>query len=711
MNERRPESPQAASLRERAEKVFREMLDSSLENLDALSPETLRAALHELRVHQIELEMQNEDMRRAQADLDASRERYFDLYDLAPVGYCTVGEKGVILEANLTAATLLGAERGALVGRLLTAFISKEGQDLYYRCRKNLLDTRQPQECDLRMLRPDGTAFFARLKITFARDENEAPVCRVALIDITAHKQAEDALRESEAQVRVITDSAQDAIIMMDHAGLISYWNPAAGSIFGYRREEALGRNLHDLLVPEPYHSAYRAAYPEFQRTGQGNAVGKTIEMAARRKDGKEIAVALSMSAVMLNGEWHSVGIVRDVTERKRAEEELREALLSAKAAALAKSEFLAMMSHEQRTPLNGVIGFAEILADSPLTGEQREFARTIGNSGNHLLAIVNDILDLASIEKNALAIEEKPLSVAELVKAADLTVRAFASEKGLKFRCVTEPGVPEEITGDERRIRQILINLLNNAVKFTSSGSLVLRVAAASDGGRRFLDFSVEDTGIGISPETLELLFKPFVQADAKMSRAFEGAGLGLAISKQLAESMGGTITVASTPRKGSTFTFRLPLESPARRTAAPPLVPGIAAENCAAHKRDAHEPLLVLVVEDDPDCIKLCRVMLESLGCRAEFAADGAEAVRAFAPGKFSCILMDLAMPVMDGLEATREIRGLEAGSGVRVPIIALTANAMPSDRELCLAAGMDDFLSKPFTKAQLAAKISRP
>ena len=552
-----------ASLRERAEKVFRETLDASLDKLDGLSPETLRASLYELRVHQIELEMQNDELRRAHAALDASRARYFDLYDLAPVGYCTVGEQGLILEANLTAATLLCVERGALVGRGMSAFIAKEGQDLYYLRRKNLLDTRQPQECDLQIVRHDGTAFFARLKITFARDENEAPVCRVALIDITAHKQAEDALRESEAQVRAITDSAQDAIIMMDHAGLISYWNPAAGSIFGYRREEALGRNLHDLLVPEPYHSAYRAAYPEFQRTGQGNAVGKTIEMAARRKDGKEIAVALSMSAVMLNGEWHSVGIVRDVTERKRAEEELRAALVSAKAAALAKSEFLAMMSHELRTPLNGVIGFAEILADSPLTGEQREFARTIGNSGNHLLAIVNDILDLASIEKNALAIEEKPLSVAELVKAADLTVRAFASEKGLKFRCVTEPGVPEEITGDERRIRQILINLLNNAVKFTSSGSLVLRVAAASDGGRRFLDFSVEDTGIGISPETLELLFKPFVQADAKMSRAFEGAGLGLAISKQLAESMGGTITVASTPRKGSTFTFRLPLES----------------------------------------------------------------------------------------------------------------------------------------------------
>jgi PAS domain S-box-containing protein len=321
MNERRPESPQAASLRERAERVFREMLDSSLENLDVLSPETLRASLHELRVHQIELEMQNEDLLRAQAALDASRARYFDLYELAPVGYCTVSEKWQILETNLTAATLFGVERSALVGKSLSDFISKEDQELYYWCRKKLFDTRQPQQCDLRMARHDGTAFFAHLEVTAAKDEADAPVGHVALIDVTARKQAEDALREREAQMRSITESAQDAIIMMDHGGLISYWNPAAEAIFGYRREEALGRNLHGLLVPEPYHSAYRAAHPEFQRTGQGSAVGKTLEMAAIRKDGKEIAVSLSISAVALGGEWHSVGVVRDITAHKMATE------------------------------------------------------------------------------------------------------------------------------------------------------------------------------------------------------------------------------------------------------------------------------------------------------------------------------------------------------------------------------------------------------
>jgi len=331
MNRDKPVGQQAAdehnskvSLRQKAEAQFRKREDLSQEKLDSLSPETLRASLYELRVHQIELEMQNEDLRRAQTDLDASRARYFDLYDLAPVGYCTVSEKGLILEANLTAATLLRRERDTLVGRRLSAFISKEDQELYYWCRKKLFDTRQPQQCDLRMARHDGTAFFAHLEVTAAKDEADAPVGHVALIDVTARKQAEDALREREAQMRSITESAQDAIIMMDHGGLISYWNPAAEAIFGYRREEALGRNLHGLLVPEPYHSAYRAAHPEFQRTGQGSAVGKTLEMAAIRKDGKEIAVSLSISAVALGGEWHSVGVVRDISERKRGEETLR---------------------------------------------------------------------------------------------------------------------------------------------------------------------------------------------------------------------------------------------------------------------------------------------------------------------------------------------------------------------------------------------------
>jgi signal transduction histidine kinase/CheY-like chemotaxis protein len=394
------------------------------------------------------------------------------------------------------------------------------------------------------------------------------------------------------------------------------------------------------------------------------------------------------------------IGTNWDITEIARTEKELKTALERAEESAAAKSEFLSIMSHELRTPLNGVLGFAELLADTPLAEEQKSFVETISSSGEHLLSIVNDILDFSSIEKGAMAIQVEPFAFAGLVKSSEQAVRKSAMDKGLAFRSVIEPGVPEQIPGDERRIRQILINLLGNAVKFTSQGSVTLRVATVKMDGRQILDFSVEDTGIGMSPETMGLLFNPFTQADMKRNRTFGGTGLGLAISKRLAEVMGGTLTVTSTPGKGSTFTFRLPLETS---------LPSSAPAASALGDLDSTLPsgTLVLVVEDDRDCSVLAGKMLQSLGCRAEFAADGAEAVKAFVPGKFSAILMDMAMPVMDGLEATKKIREIEK-TGSRVRIIALTANVMPGDIERCLAAGMDDFLSKPFKRAELAAKL---
>jgi CheY-like chemotaxis protein len=234
-----------------------------------------------------------------------------------------------------------------------------------------------------------------------------------------------------------------------------------------------------------------------------------------------------------------------------------------------------------------------------------------------------------------------------------------------------------------------------------------------APDAEGRFLDFSVEDTGIGISSETIGLLFKPFTQADMTTTRAFGGTGLGLVISKRLAEAMDGSITVASIPGKGSTFTFHFPLAPPTGGTGVPPVwAQNIAAENSAAHGRDAHAPCpdLVLVVEDDPENSTLAGKMLRSLGYRAEFAVDGAEAIRSFVPGKYFAILMDIVMPVMGGSEATRKIREIEVATGGHVPIIALTANVMPGDRERCLAAGMDDFLSKPFKRAELSRSLEK-
>ncbi len=395
-------------------------------------------------------------------------------------------------------------------------------------------------------------------------------------------------------------------------------------------------------------------------------------------------------------------GYIGETLMRKKFEQERNEALLRAEAAAAAKSEFLGVMSHELRTPLNGVLGFSELLSDTALDDEQKSYTQTIRKSGEHLLAIVNDILDFSSIEKGTLAIHEGCFAIAELVNSSGQTIQKAAKDKGIEFHTVVGSDVPGRISGDELRIRQILINLLGNAVKFTSRGSVTLEVAKVTEGSEELLAFSVEDTGIGMAPGTMSVLFQPFTQAEMKMSRTFGGTGLGLAISQRLAEAMGGKITVTSTPGKGSVFTFRLPLKVAN--------IPTNRSLPAASPAPVSPEERAVLVVDDDSASGVVAVKLLQKLGFRAELVTNGAEAVAAFVPGRFSHILMDIAMPVMDGLSAVGKIREIEATTGHRVPITAFTANVMPGDRERCLAAGMDDFLAKPFKRDELAEKLAR-
>jgi len=382
-----------------------------------------------------------------------------------------------------------------------------------------------------------------------------------------------------------------------------------------------------------------------------------------------------------------------DISWRKRTEEKL----------VRAKNEFLAVMSHELRTPLNGVLGFSELLCTTPLDEEQRSYAQMIRNSGDHLLQIIDDILDYSSIGRGEMPIETTPFDLANLVEGACAPIRESASKKGIQFQREVDPGVPETVIGDMQRIQQVLINLLRNAVKFTPRGLVMLRVATTCEGGERFLEFSVNDSGVGISPKALGEVFKPFTQADSTLHRDFNGTGLGLALSHRLADAMGGTITVDSVPGKGSTFTFSLPiqsvpsvLETPSGRTEALTSCPDSMGS--------------ILVVDDDFASSLLARRVLEANGWQVEFAADGLAAIELFARRKYFAILMDMQMPVMDGLDATRRIREIEGSTGSHVPIIALTANAMPGDRERCFAAGMDDYLSKPFKRHELSDKLAR-
>lgn len=366
-----------------------------------------------------------------------------------------------------------------------------------------------------------------------------------------------------------------------------------------------------------------------------------------------------------------------------------------------AKSDFLAMMSHELRTPMNGVLGMLQLLETTEMTQEQDEYAALATESTEHLLKVINDILDFSRIERGALELERIPFHLLELLQGSIQVFQHSAQQHGLQLTLENQPGLEQfEVQGDPTRIRQILVNLLGNALKFTEDGGIRIETHwQPLDNEVLWFTCAVHDSGIGIAPQRLERMFDAFQQADSSISRRYGGTGLGLSIARTLAERMGGTLHARSTEGQGSVFTLEIPLPFSLRvnteDSASQPL----------SHYGEGQE---VLLVEDNPVNQTVIEAMLRSLGYQVSLVSDGAQAVHSTSQRNYAAVLMDCRLPVMDGYEATRQIRQLQTYS--KTPIIALTANALQGDREACLQAGMNDYLAKPFKRADLERILLR-
>ncbi len=525
--------------------------------------------LHDLSVHHVEIEMQNEELRRAQEELEDSRSRYFDLYDLAPVGYITISEKGFIREANLTAAVLLGVARGAMVKQPILKFIYKEDQGVYYFHSKKLYQPGGWQAFELRMVRADGPPFWAGIDATAVQEKNGDLVCRIVL---------------------------------------------------------------------------------------------------------------------------------RDLTDRKTAESE-RIARRAAEEASAAKSMFLANMSHEIRTPMNAVLGFAHVLgADASLSPRQAEHVRIIIRSGEHLLRLINDVLDMSRIDAGKAKLNLEDFRLFELVKEMETLFRDGAAAKGLGFVLDGHNHLPD-VHGDLGKLRQILINLLGNAIKFTQTGQIVLRVSSKAlpgpaDAQMLRLVVEVEDTGPGISEENPDRVFDLFFQTTDGVPAG--GTGLGLSISRKNAQMMGGSLTVTSRVGAGTCFRLDVPLQKVTGK------IQGCKLSQRVVGLEPGTGPWRILVVDDMPDNLALITAMLRPVGFEVREAGNGAEALEIFQDWSPHAVLLDMRMPVMDGYEAARRIKATEAGKGVQV--VAITAGAFQDSRNEAMIAGVDAYLAKPFHAYEL-------
>ena len=630
--------------------------------------------------------------------------------------------KGVIQIFNVGAERMLGYTAAEVMNKITPADIS-DPQELIARAKAlsmELATTITPgfealvfkasrgieDIYELTYIRKDGSRFPAVVSVTALRDAQDTIIGYLLIgTDNTARKLVEaeqkkldQRLRDQQFYTRSLIESNIDALMTTDPSGIITDVNKQMEALTGCTRDELIGAPFKNYFTdPERAEAGIKRVLSEKKVTD--------YELTACARDGKQTVVSYNATTFYdrdrtLQGVFAAA---RDVTERKRVEAELQQAKAVAESASQTKSDFLASMSHEIRTPMNAIIGIADLLAKTPLSPEQDKYVQIFRRAGDNLLHLINDILDLSKVEASQLELERTRFSLNDLLGKVTEMVAVRAHEKGLALVCEIAPEVPRDLVGDPTRLRQVLLNLLGNAIKFTESGEVALRVTP--DTGSSLpgaLRFTISDTGIGIPDEKLGTVFERFTQADSSTTRRYGGSGLGLTISKRLVELMGGHIEVESGVGQGSVFSFAVPLEIWVGATRQATVSVGTGPE-------PPLPALHVLLVEDSPDNRTITIAYLQDTPYQIEIAENGAIAFEKFTAGHYDLVLMDRQMPVMDGLASTRAIRKWEEANGrPPTPIIALTASALKGDQEKFVAAGCTAFLTKPIKQEVLLQAI---
>lgn len=666
-----------------------------------LSEASVLKLIHELEVHQIELELQNDELRKSkQREAELATDKYIELYDFAPIGYFTLDAEGKITDLNLSGAILLGKNRIDLKNSRFRHFISNDTVQEFDLFIKRVFAARSKENCEITLITRASYPIF--LFLSGISDESGSH-CFISATDITRYKQSEEALRKSEEKYRSIFENIPDVFYQVNLSGVILDIAPSVKTNFEYNREELINRPIEDLYFnPEDG----RMLLSEILKNGKI----RDYEMKFMTKSGevKFVLVTAQLIPDVKGNPSHIDGLIKDISERILAEEELILAKQKAEESDQLKSAFLANMSHEIRTPMNGILGFAELLKDPALPEKKMEmYINIIQKSGIRLLNIINDIIDISKIEAGQMNFELSETDINEQLEYIHLFFKPEVELKGIKFQANT--GLKDEkavVYTDQEKLYAVLTNLIKNAIKFTHSGSIefgykMIESSSETIENHLQLRFYVKDTGTGINPDQMKIIFERFRQASNVPSRHYEGAGLGLSISKAYVEMLGGEIWAESQAGKGSVFYFTIPyypVLQQQKRNIAPELL-----------KFDSEKlyKLNVLIAEDDENSSTLIKTVIKPYCEKIIEVKTGFEAVEACEKNAaIDLILMDIQMPQMDGYEAIRQIRQFNR----KVIIIAQTAYGYSSDRQKSLDVGSDYYIAKPIDMNSLLSIIQK-